>query len=94
LEEEEGEDVEEREAVPHHFPDAVVIAIHELHATVTSQIRHHRSELELQNDEEGLCFASALQHLLRRGAIAAPRLPDLRAQHHLPILTVANLCRI
>jgi hypothetical protein len=94
LEEEEDEDVKEREVAPHHFPDAVVIAIHELHATVTSQIRHHRSELELQNDEEGLCFASALQHLLRRGAIAAPRLPDLRAQHHLPILTVANLCRI
>jgi hypothetical protein len=77
-----------------HFPDAVVIAIHELHTTVTSQIRRHRPELELQNDEEGLCFASALQPLLHRGAIAAPRLPALRAQHHLPILAVANICRI
>jgi hypothetical protein len=37
---------------------------------VTSQIRHHRPELELQNGEEGLFFASALQPLLRRGAIA------------------------
>jgi hypothetical protein len=86
--------VDEREAAPLHFPDAVVIAIHELHATVTSQIRHHRPELELQNDEEGLCFTSALQPILRRGAITAPRLPALRAQHHLPILTVANLCWI
>jgi hypothetical protein len=46
LEEEEDEDVEEREAAPHHFPDVVVVTIHELHATVTSQIHHHRPELE------------------------------------------------
>jgi hypothetical protein len=78
-EEEEEEDVEEREEAPHHFPDTVVVAIHELHTTVTSQIRHRRPELELQNGEEGLCFVFALQPLLRRGAIVAPRLPALRA---------------
>jgi hypothetical protein len=49
--------VDERETAPHHRPNAVVAAVHELHAVVTSQIRRRRPELELQDGEEGLCSA-------------------------------------
>jgi hypothetical protein len=45
--------LEEREAAPHHFSDAVVVAVHELHAVVTSQIHCRRPELELQDDKDG-----------------------------------------
>jgi hypothetical protein len=34
--------MDERETTPHHRPDAVVVAVHELHAVVTSPVAELR----------------------------------------------------